>query len=79
MLLRVSRLLWERGGMSHLDGLGGLEGLLGGNADLALAEQLLDEVGDVASGDRDVLDAAADHVALRLATHTHTEVQLPIT
>ena len=46
-----------------LDGLGRLERLLGRYADFALFEKRLDEVGDVATRDWDVLDARADHVA----------------
>ena len=55
--------------VSHLlfDGLGCLQTLLWGNPRLSLSQQLLDEVGDVSTGDRDVLDAAADHVAFSLA------------
>lgn len=50
----------------YLDGLGGLQRLLRGNAHLPLPQQLLSEVGDVTAGDGDVLDAAADDVALSL-------------
>ena len=49
-----------------LDGLCGLEGLLRRHPHLALPQQRLDEVGDVAACDRDVLDAAPDYVTLRL-------------
>lgn len=50
----------------YLDGLGGLQRLLRGDAHLPLPQQLLGEVGDVTAGDGDVLDAAADDVALSL-------------
>lgn len=49
-----------------LDGFGSLEGLLGGYTHLPLSQQLLDKVGDVAASDRNVLDTAADHIALGL-------------
>ena len=47
-----------------LDALGHLLGLGGGDALVALTEELLDKEGDVAAGDGDVLDARADDVAL---------------
>ena len=50
----------------YLDSLCGLEALLRRDAHLPLPEERLDEAGDVAAGDGDVLDAGADHVALRL-------------
>ena len=52
--------------VSLFDGLGRLQTLLGRDSDLALSQQRLDETGDVATGDRDVLDAGADHVSLGL-------------
>lgn len=50
----------------YLDSLGGLQRLLRGDAHLPLPQQLLGEVGDVAASDGDVLDAAANDVALSL-------------
>ena len=50
----------------YLDGLGSLQRLFGRDTRFPLSQQLLDEVGDVPTGDGDVLDAAAYHVALRL-------------
>ena len=47
-----------------LDRLGRVERLLGRNADLALLEQILHKVGDVAAADGYVFDAAADDVAV---------------
>lgn len=52
----------------YLNGLCGLQGLLGRDAHLPVPQQLLDEVRDVSARDRDVLDAAADDVAFRLQT-----------
>mmetsp|Transcript_20957 Transcript_20957/g.53593 ORF Transcript_20957/g.53593 Transcript_20957/m.53593 type:complete len:300 (+) Transcript_20957:812-1711(+) len=46
-----------------LDALGDFHGIVGGDRRLALTQQQLDIVGDVAPGDRDVLDARADHVS----------------
>ncbi len=52
--------------VSLLDGLGRLERLLRRDADLALAEERLDEAGDVATGDWNVLNTGTYHIALRL-------------
>ena len=60
---------------TNLDGLGGLHGLLGRDAGLPLSQQLLDEVGDVAARDGDVLDAAANHIALGLQVRAHHVVR----
>ena len=49
-----------------LDGLGGLHGELGGDGGFPLPQQRLHEVRDVASGDGDVFDARAYHVAVGL-------------
>ena len=49
-----------------LDGFGRFQRLLGWDSDLALPQQRLDEVGDVATGNRDVLDAASDHITFGL-------------
>ena len=54
--------LWK----SHLDGLGSLQALLRRDSHLPLPEERLNEAGDVAAGDGDVLDARANHVALGL-------------
>mmetsp|Transcript_6067 Transcript_6067/g.13267 ORF Transcript_6067/g.13267 Transcript_6067/m.13267 type:complete len:357 (-) Transcript_6067:244-1314(-) len=48
-----------------LDAARNVHGVVGRDGALALAHEQLDEVGDVAAGDRDVLDARADHVAIR--------------
>ena len=50
----------------YLDGLGSLHRLFGGDTRFPLSQQLLDEVGDVPTGNGDVLDAASYHIALRL-------------
>ena len=49
-----------------LDGLCCLEGLLRWDARLSFSQELLNEVGDVAPGDGNVLDTAADDVPLSL-------------
>ncbi len=41
--------------------------MLRGDAELAVTQELLHKRGDVTAGNRDVLDAAADDIALRLA------------
>lgn len=51
---------------TDLDSFGRLQRLLRRNPHLSLPQQLLDEVRDVPPGDGDVLDAAADDVALSL-------------
>ena len=47
-----------------LDALCNVHGVVRGDGRLALAQQQLNVVGDVTAGDRDVLDARADHVAI---------------
>lgn len=54
------------GARAYLHSLGGLQRLLGRDAHLPLPQELLGEVGDVPSGDGDVLYAAADDVAFGL-------------
>lgn len=56
----------QRGRKGYLDALGHLERLGGGDLLVTLTEELQHKVGDVATGQRDVLDAAADNVALSL-------------
>jgi hypothetical protein len=56
----------EQRNKCYLDALGHLERLGGGDLLVTLTEELQHEVGDVATGQRDVLDAAANDVALSL-------------
>ena len=49
-----------------LDGLGRLKGLLWWDSRFSLPQQLLDEVSDVPTRNWNVLDAAADNIALCL-------------
>lgn len=51
---------------TNLNSFGRFQRLLRRDPHLALPQQLLDEVGDVSPGDRDVFDAAADNVAFSL-------------
>ena len=50
----------------YLDGFGGLQRLLRRDPRLPLPQQLLDEIGDVPPCNRDVLDAASNHVTFCL-------------
>ncbi len=58
--------VWTDVAVPLLDGLSRLQRLLRRDADLALAQQRLDEASDVATGDWNVLDAGTYHIAFRL-------------
>lgn len=62
---------------TNLNSFGCLQRLLRRNPHLTLPQQLLNEVGDVSPGDRDVFDAAADNVAfsLRSRCEAHLEAE----
>ena len=52
--------------MTDLDGLGSLQRLLWRNSHFTITKQLLDEVGDISASNGNVLDAAANDIALSL-------------
>ena len=55
----------------YLDGFGSFKGLFRRNANFSLPEDLLNEVGDVSTSYRYMLDAAANHIAFSLCTKAH--------
>jgi len=55
-----------------LDSLGSFQGLFGRDANLSLSQELLNEVGDVPASYWDVLNTAANYIALGLGSKKET-------